>query len=153
MHIAEQPSKTAPQTKQALLFDMDGTMFDNMAFHGQSWLRFFAQRNIELDEAQFFSSTAGRQNHEIFRSYLRADLTGLQKLAVQAFDMMENVALRNKLKETLITKRNLLMVERMQPRLADGNAFIAVGALHLPADDGLLNLLEQGGYYIHVVND
>lgn len=78
MHTADQHSQAEKQAKQALLFDMDGTMFDNMAFHGQSWLRFFAQRNIALDEAQFFSSTAGRQNHEIFRSYLQADLDDAQ---------------------------------------------------------------------------
>ena len=106
-----------------------------------------------LQEAIDTFDETEKMNDKMLDSYLRADLTGLQKLAVQAFDMMENVLLRDKLKETLITKRNLHMVERMQPRLADGNAFIAVGALHLPAEEGLLNLLEQGGYYIHVVND
>ena len=92
-----------------------------------------------------------KMNDKMLSQYLQGNLAGLQTLAVKSFDMMGNVELREKLKETLIKKRNLLMLERMQPRLSDGNAFIAVGALHLPAQDGLLNLLEQGGYYIHVV--
>jgi uncharacterized protein YbaP (TraB family) len=91
-------------------------------------------------------------NDKMLSRYLERDLNGLQKLAVESFDMMKNAALRDKLRDTLITKRNLLMAQRMQPRLAQGNAFVAVGALHLPTDEGLLHLLEQRGYYIHVVN-
>jgi uncharacterized protein YbaP (TraB family) len=50
--------------------------------------------------------------------------------------------------DNLIDRRNLLMVERMAMRLAEGNAFIAVGALHLPGDQGILHLLEQQGYKV-----
>jgi hypothetical protein len=42
----------------------------------------------------------------------------------------------------------LRMVERMIPRLAEGDAFVAVGALHLPAERGILNLLAERGYRI-----
>jgi uncharacterized protein YbaP (TraB family) len=91
-------------------------------------------------------------NDKMLSRYLERDLNGLQKLAVESFDMMKNEDLRDKLKDTLITKRNLLMAERMQPHLMQGNAFVALGALHLPTDEGLLRLLERQGYYIHVVN-
>ena len=40
------------------------------------------------------------------------------------------------------------MVERMAARLSEGKAFIAVGALHLPGDEGILNLLQRDGYRI-----
>jgi uncharacterized protein YbaP (TraB family) len=46
----------------------------------------------------------------------------------------------------LITERNHRMVERMQSRLRKGGQFIAVGALHLPGDEGVLQLLNQQGY-------
>jgi len=45
-----------------------------------------------------------------------------------------------------IVDRNRLMAERMAPLLAEGGAFIAVGALHLPGPDGLLTLLQQKGW-------
>jgi len=51
----------------------------------------------------------------------------------------------------LIVHRNHLMAQRMQPYLTQGRAFIAVGALHLPGETGLLNLLEQRGYTVKVV--
>ncbi len=48
----------------------------------------------------------------------------------------------------LLSDRNYKMLTRMLPRLQEGNAFIAVGALHLPGADGLLNLLVQRGYRV-----
>ena len=51
----------------------------------------------------------------------------------------------------LLTRRNERMVQRMQPRLKEGNAFIAVGALHLPGEEGLLKKLADRGYTITTV--
>jgi uncharacterized protein YbaP (TraB family) len=44
--------------------------------------------------------------------------------------------------------RNRTMVQRMAPRLGEGGAFIAIGALHLPGETGLLSLLAAQGYRI-----
>jgi hypothetical protein len=48
----------------------------------------------------------------------------------------------------LIYVRNRRMVERMLPELARGNAFVGIGALHLPGKEGVLSLLEEKGYLI-----
>lgn len=48
----------------------------------------------------------------------------------------------------LIDKRNVKMAERARPLLDAGNALIAVGALHLVGDTGLVNLLRQGGFTV-----
>ena len=48
----------------------------------------------------------------------------------------------------LIVDRNRTMAERVMPILADGNAFVAVGALHLPGEDGLIELLRKAGYTV-----
>ncbi|HKY94692.1 MAG TPA: TraB/GumN family protein [Kiloniellales bacterium] len=47
-----------------------------------------------------------------------------------------------------IIDRNLLMAERLAPILAEGGAFVAVGALHLPGPQGLFALLQQQGWRI-----
>jgi beta-phosphoglucomutase len=62
-------------TQRAFVFDMDGTIVDNMAFHTDSWLRFFELRGQTLDADEFFRATAGRQGREIMRSYLGEHLT------------------------------------------------------------------------------
>ncbi len=46
----------------------------------------------------------------------------------------------------VVIDRNHLMSERAGPMLEKGNVLIAVGALHLPGENGLVNLLRQAGY-------
>ena len=50
--------------------------------------------------------------------------------------------------KTMITARNGRMAESAEPILADGNAFIAVGALHLPGREGLIELFRAAGYTV-----
>ncbi|QLF68653.1 TraB/GumN family protein [Peteryoungia desertarenae] len=53
----------------------------------------------------------------------------------------------------IITDRNILMAERSLQHLEAGNAFIAVGALHLPGEQGLVELLRQKGYKVTLVGE
>jgi len=64
--------------RRAFIFDMDGTIVDNMDFHMQSWLEFFARRDIALDADAFFRDTAGRQSHEIMSTYFGKPYTKQQ---------------------------------------------------------------------------
>ncbi len=50
--------------------------------------------------------------------------------------------------ERLIKARNRTMAENAAPLIDQGGAFIAVGALHLPGEDGLVELLRQRGYSV-----
>jgi beta-phosphoglucomutase-like phosphatase (HAD superfamily) len=38
---------------EALIFDMDGTLVDNMSYHKQSWIDLFAHHQIDLDYDTF----------------------------------------------------------------------------------------------------
>lgn len=67
--------------KRAFIFDMDGTIVDNMAFHTQSWVTFFERRGRDIDADEFFRTTAGRQGKEIIRSHMGEDL-GDEEVAV-----------------------------------------------------------------------
>ena len=53
--------------------------------------------------------------------------------------------------EAVITERNRLMAERAAPILAEGGAFVAVGALHLPGETGLVELLRESGHTVEPV--
>ncbi|MDM5180910.1 HAD family phosphatase [Massilia sp. DJPM01] len=55
-------------TRRAFIFDMDGTIVDNMSFHTESWIAFFQRRGKDIDADEFFRATAGRQGKEIIRS-------------------------------------------------------------------------------------
>lgn len=51
-------------------------------------------------------------------------------------------------KEQFLDQRNHTMVRRMIPLLERGRAFVAVGALHMPGEEGILRLLEERGYRV-----
>lgn len=87
---------------------------------------------------------------EMIGTYLKRDLPGLQALN-DKYTSSDDAKLEQKLMAELIDARNLRMVERMIPRLKEGKAFVAVGALHLPGDHGLLRLLEKQGYRVTAV--
>lgn len=55
------------------------------------------------------------------------------------------------LQEVLIDKRNILMANRAEPIFKEGSAFMAVGALHLPGETGLVKLLREKGYTVTAV--
>lgn len=99
-----------------------------------------------LREALKYQSHNAEQMDQLMKAYLNRDLAALaavsdryQSRAGSAYD---------KLMDRLLAKRNHRMLERMQPRLKEGSAFIAVGALHLPGREGLLTLLENAGYRV-----
>ncbi|NNG25486.1 HAD family hydrolase [Telluria aromaticivorans] len=56
------------EMKRAFIFDMDGTIVDNMDFHTKSWITFFERRGLGVDADEFFRTTAGRQGKEIIRA-------------------------------------------------------------------------------------
>lgn len=84
---------------------------------------------------------------ELRSAYLARDTERILELA-RAQQAGVDPGLVRTFTEQLVDRRNDLMVERMQERLAEGGAFIAVGALHLPGERGILRQLEQRGYRV-----
>lgn len=54
--------------------------------------------------------------------------------------------------QRIILDRNKIMAERGAPILANGNAFMTVGALHLPGEAGVIELLRKQGFTVTAVN-
>jgi len=71
-------------TQRAFIFDMDGTIVDNMGFHTKSWITFFERRGQTVEPDAFFRDTAGRQGHEIMRSYIGDHLSAQESAALNA---------------------------------------------------------------------
>jgi len=81
------------------------------------------------------------------RAYLERDTASLYRLLLEQ-SAAGDPELAARLIEAVLDRRNERMVERMAPRLAAGRAFVAVGALHLPGERGVLRLLEEQGYEV-----
>ena len=54
--------------------------------------------------------------------------------------------------QTMITSRNKVMAAHAAPILARGNVFMAVGAMHLPGPEGLVEDFRKAGYSVTAVN-
>jgi uncharacterized protein YbaP (TraB family) len=67
--------------------------------------------------------------------------------AIEGLSDAERAA-EDELTARLLTERNATMANRIAPLLADGGAFVAVGALHLTGKDGLIERLRAMGYTV-----
>ncbi|HLA95904.1 MAG TPA: HAD family phosphatase [Pyrinomonadaceae bacterium] len=52
-------------SSRAFIFDMDGTLVDNMHVHTAAWRILLEENGVAMDEHKFLVATAGRTNREI----------------------------------------------------------------------------------------
>ncbi len=86
---------------------------------------------------------------EMKEFYLQRDLNGL--LTASAQHPYADEPVYKEVNKKLLTDRNKIMIDRMQSVLQEGGAFIAIGALHLPGNDGVIAGLSQQGYKITAI--
>jgi uncharacterized protein len=78
------------------------------------------------------------------KAYLARNVVAVRAALETPLDAADEAAAK-RFESTLIAERNRRMAQRILPLLQQGNAFIAIGALHLPGDDGVLSLLAAQG--------
>jgi uncharacterized protein len=80
-------------------------------------------------------------------AYLERDLSAIWRLREDYIARYPDVATHQAvMTKRIIYDRSVVMAFRMQRELRRGDAFIALGALHLHGSRGVLALLEQDGY-------
>ncbi len=99
-----------------------------------------------LKDAVCHYATLQAETGQMIAHYREQDLNALYRTAQRY-----NSGAQQRLMDVLLTQRNRRMFDRLQPYLEAGDAFIAVGALHLPGPGGLLELLESNGYTLHAM--
>lgn len=52
-------------SSRAFIFDMDGTLVDNMHVHTEAWAQLLDENGVEMDRQKFLVATAGKTNREI----------------------------------------------------------------------------------------
>ena len=83
--------------------------------------------------------------------YVARDLAGIEALteSVESSGEAELVA---RFMERLKVQRDGIMFDRLQPMMPKGGLFIAVGALHLTGESGLLARFAAAGYDVSAVH-
>lgn len=99
-----------------------------------------------LKDSMDFLPEVQELNEKLVLAYLKGDLDEIYRRSMEMQSQDDELAKR--LMHSLIDERNTRMLERMLPKLKKGRTFIAVGALHLPGEFGLLNLLRKAGFAV-----
>jgi uncharacterized protein YbaP (TraB family) len=85
----------------------------------------------------------------VIDAYLARDLAGLSRISEEGIGTGDKERrLAEVFTRRLLHERNGRMAARAEPRLKEGGAFIAVGALHLYGSGGVLALLESRGWRV-----
>lgn len=98
-----------------------------------------------LEQAISDFEHVGDAHDQLVEAYLVNNLAVLQALSDEHLRDAGQAA-RDYFMQTGIHDRNRRMVESLLPHFADNTVFVAVGALHLHGEEGLLALLRQRGY-------
>ena len=104
-----------------------------------------------LDQAVADYGRVSEVHEEMVSVYLENDLPGLQTLTVEQLETAGEEAGEYFL-NLGINDRNLHMVESLLPQLENSRVFVAVGALHLPGEQGLLNILRRHGFDLEAMD-
>ena len=84
---------------------------------------------------------------ETIRAYLARDLAKIWRLREQFIARYPELAPHQAvMTKRLLYDRSVVMAYRMQRELRRGDTFVAVGALHLYGEKGVLALLQEDGY-------
>lgn len=86
----------------------------------------------------------------LLNAYLASDLDKLLSLSERYLQGGDS-ALAERFRIAALDRRNRRMAERLRPLFEKGGYFVAVGALHLPGKEGVLNRLLDSGFSVRRV--
>jgi uncharacterized protein YbaP (TraB family) len=106
-----------------------------------------ADQAAMLDQVVKNADNLPQQYEALTEAYLRGDLARLEQLSREQFaDLPAGVA--EWFQRALIDERNARMVARIEPLMREAPALVAVGALHLAGDTGLVQQLRRCGFTV-----
>ena len=132
---------------------------EGMPIHGletvQEQIGIFEDMSVE-DQVAMLEETLQQRDlmegifTELLQAYRARDLARLVRINEELM-ASGNRKLAEDLRARLINERNYRMADRLSAYLGAGNVFVAVGALHLPGEEGILRLLDKRGYMVTAV--
>jgi uncharacterized protein YbaP (TraB family) len=90
-------------------------------------------------------TTNNSEYNTMLNCYLKQDLNKLGEL-------MNNAELSPEFNANFLVKRNQNWIPQISKMVQDKPIFIAVGAGHLPGEQGVLKLLQEAGYTVSPIN-
>jgi len=107
-------------------------------------LDYLEQADLLVKEIHAFEENKS-EGTDIVKFYLAQNLDSLAANDADA-------QMPEKFYKALVTDRNERMASRISDFIKEQSTFIAVGALHLPKEKGVINLLRQKGFTVEAAN-
>lgn len=105
---------------------------------------FSTERQIELlNEFLHSGKSVQDQLTMMYNAYLGQNLSEMEELMYGSYKPEEI--------EVLLDNRNKYWVEQLSTKMSEQSVFLAVGALHLPGENGLIELLRARGFTVEAV--
>lgn len=135
--IMQEAKRNKKQIKGLESLSYQASIFDSIPYHLQA-----------MQLVKMLDSTAGKDNwkdqyEEMMNAYRKQDLEKLD----QVINNSEETNLPN-FKTLLLDNRNNNWVKKLQELMPGKSLVIAVGAGHLPGEQGVINLLRKAGYKV-----
>lgn len=106
-------------TPSAVIFDMDGTLLDNMALHIETWIALCRDNDVEITVADYYASGVGGTAEEVVRHFLGQHLTDAQASALaDQKEFLYRYLLRPRLKPLPGLRRFLWSLQRADVLMA-----------------------------------
>ncbi len=100
----------------------------------------------ELHQMVALLDSIGPYSRQLISSYLQQDVAGMQKMLSDYTANFGNM-------EKLLDERNAQWMQQLPGIFESGSSFVAVGALHLFGENGLIDLLQKAGYEVTPVKN
>ncbi len=113
--------------------------FSSIPYHKQ------AEGLVEAVKKGMTLDTTETSMDDLVEYYVKEDLDKLLEISTESEDDPEVSKIFN---ETFLIDRNQKMANRSIQYLTKGSTFIAIGAAHLPGDQGVIQLLRGKGYTV-----
>lgn len=118
----------------------------NLLFNGQSLKRQAELLACDLSDEEKTFDTMKR----LTENYMSQNLSALHELSLERrgnhCDPLPGEM------EAMVDDRNKRWVDSLPAMMKESSTFVAVGALHLPGESGMINLLKEKGYTVEPVN-
>lgn len=121
--------------------DMHGLETLEEQMHAINTMSLSEQAKMLLASIDEVEEAGEDPNQKLMEYYLAGDLEGLMTWA-------ESMDMGKEFESEFLQKRNQKMKERLLPLIQDKPTFSAVGALHLPGEGGLIDLLRKEGFTV-----
>ena len=109
-------------------------------------------QDVQIRLLEFTVNEYGEMRNTInmmLDAYLQEDLLKMHQISTRFIpDEPENEYYRQTYLKHIVKDRNVVMEHYMRKPMREKNTFIAVGALHLYGDQGVLALIEKDGYQV-----